>query len=112
MIVDVNKVKISVTMPSNCVAKIRDAICELGAGNIGNYSHCSYSIKCKGTFTPNDYAKPFIGENNKLKVVNEEMLEIICNINIVKQVVTKIREIHPYEEPVINIIPLIDENIF
>ena len=45
MIVDVNKVKISVTMPSNCVAKIRDAICELGAGNIGNYSHCSYSIK-------------------------------------------------------------------
>ena len=39
-------------------------------------------------------------------------LEVICNVEKVKQVITKLREVHPYEEPAIDIVPLIDENCF
>ena len=47
--------------------------------------------------------------NNKLEFVEEEKLEARCDINIVKKVLKRLREVHPYEEPAIDIIPLIDE---
>ena len=112
MNMDVKKVKISVTIPLENVNEVRNAMCESGAGVIGNYTYCSMSTKCIGTFKPNDEANPYIGENNKLEFVEEEKLEVICDVNVVKQVVSKLREIHPYEEPAISIVPLLDEDLF
>lgn len=109
MNIDVKKVKIIVTVPIENVDEVRNAICDEGAGVIGNYTHCSMTTKCIGTFKPNDEASPYIGENNRLEFVEEEKLEVICDINIVKKVLKKLREVHPYEEPAIDIIPLIDE---
>ncbi len=57
----------------------------------------------------NDNANPYIGENNKLEFVEEEKLEFVCDIDKVKTVISKLREVHPYEEPAIDIIPLLDE---
>lgn len=66
MLVDVNKVKIFVTIPIENVEEVRNAICEAGAGIIGNYSHCTTSVKSIGTFIPNDKNNPRIGTRNKL----------------------------------------------
>ena len=112
MMFNVNRVKIFVTIPVENVKDVRNAICEIGAGVIGNYTHCTYSVKGVGTFKPNDNANPFIGTQNKLEFVEEEKLEIVCDVNNVKRVVKKLREIHPYEEPAIDIVPLLDENDF
>lgn len=106
---DIEKVKIIVTVPAENVAEIRNAICSEGAGIIGNYTYCTMSTKCIGTFIPNDKANPYIGEKNKLEFVEEEKLEVVCNIDIAKKVLKKLREAHPYEEPAIDIIPLINE---
>lgn len=112
MTIDINRVKIIVTIPVENVDGVRTAICEAGAGIIGNYTHCSMSTKCIGTFKPTDEANPYIGESNKLEFVEEEKLEVVCDVELVKQVITKLREVHPYEEPAIDIVPLIDEEIF
>ena len=112
MKIDVKKVKIFVTIPLEDVEAVRNAICEAGAGIIGNYSHCTTSVKSVGTFKPNEQANPHIGERNKLEYVEEEKLEVICDIENVKQVICKLREVHPYEEPAIDIVPLIDESCF
>lgn len=112
MNIEINKVKIIVTIPIENVDEVRNAICEAGAGVIGNYTHCSMSTKCVGTFKPTDEANPYIGEKNNLEFVEEEKLEVVCDVNIVKNVISKLREVHPYEEPAIDIIPLIDENFF
>lgn len=112
MSLDINQVKIIVTIPTANVEEVRNAICEAGAGIIGNYSFCSMSTKCIGTFKPNNDANPYIGENNNLEFVEEEKLEVVCDIDKVKKVITKLREVHPYEEPAIDIIPLLDETIF
>ena len=109
---NINRVKIIVTIPIENVEEVRNAICEAGAGIIGNYTHCSMSTKCIGTFKPNDNANPYIGENNKLEFVEEEKLEVVCGVDNVKKVISKLREVHPYEEPAIDIIPLLDENDF
>ena len=109
MLFDVKKVKIFVMVPSENVKEVRDAICNEGAGIIGNYSYCTICTSCIGTFKPSDKANPYIGEKNKIEFVNEEKIEVICDIGLVKKVLKKIREVHPYEEPGIEIIPLIDE---
>lgn len=106
---DVKKVKIIVTIPVENVEEVRNAICDEGAGVIGNYTYCTMSTKCIGTFIPSNNANPYIGEKDKLEFVEEEKLEVICDIDIVKKVLKRLREVHPYEEPAIDIIPLIDE---
>ncbi len=112
MNIEINKVKIIVTIPIENVGEVRNAICEAGAGVIGNYTHCSMSTKCVGTFKPTDEANPYIGEKNNLEFVEEEKLEVVCDVNIVKNVISKLREVHPYEEPAIDIVPLINESFF
>jgi hypothetical protein len=108
----INRVKIFVTVPVENVDEVRNAICDAGAGIIGNYTFCSTSTKAIGTFIPNDVANPYIGEQNKMEFVSEEKLEVICDIEKVKNVIKKLREVHPYEEPAIDIVPLIDEKEF
>lgn len=112
MNIDIKRVKIFVTIPLKNVEEVRNAICEAGAGIIGEYSYCSTSIKSVGTFIPNENANPHIGERNKLEFVEEEKLEVVCDVNLVKNVISKLREVHPYEEPAIDIVPLIEESYF
>ena len=109
MNVDIKKVKIVVTVPVENLEELRNAVCYEGAGIIGNYSYCTTTTKCTGTFKPSDKANPYIGDKNKLEFVNEEKLEVVCDINIAKKIINKLRQFHPYEEPAIDIIPLIDE---
>lgn len=109
MNINISKVKIIVTSPIENAEEIRQALGDIGAGVIGNYSHCSLTEKCIGTFKGNDKSNPYIGEKNKLEHVEEEKIEVQCDIKMVKEVMKKIREVHPYEEPLIEIIPLINE---
>lgn len=111
MKVDIKKVKISVTVPSKNVGEVRGAMCEAGAGVIGNYDYCSNSCEVVGTFRPNEKANPYIGNKNKLEFVEEEKLEVVCDMDNVKAVVSALRKKHPYEEPAIEIIPLLDEGL-
>lgn len=108
----INKVKIFVTIPKENVEEVRKAVCNEGAGVIGEYTFCTTSTNCTGTFIPSDNANPYIGENNKMEFVEEEKLEFICDVEKVKKVITELRKVHPYEEPAIDIIPLIDESYF
>lgn len=62
MNIDVKKVKIVVTVPVENSEELRNAICDEGAGIIGNYTDCTISTKCIGTFKPLSNANPYIGE--------------------------------------------------
>ena len=105
MNIEVNRVLITVTVPTENAEELRKAICDAGAGVIGNYTYCTTNVITKGTFIPNKQSNPYIGEKEKLEIVAEEKIETVCDIKILK----RLREVHPYEEPAINIIPLIDE---
>ena len=109
---NIKKVNIAVTIPPQYLEQFRKSILEEGAGIIENYTFCSVSTKCTGTFIANEHANPYIGVKGKQIYVEEEKLEVICDIKNVKKVIKKIKEIHPYETPVIDIIPLLDEEDF
>jgi len=112
MTFNVDKVKIFVTVPIEKVNQIREVVCNAGAGVIGEYTFCTTSTKSIGTFLPNKNANPYIGEKDKLEFVEEEKLEFVCNVEKVKKVIEELRKAHPYEEPAIDIIPIIAESVF
>ncbi len=96
--------KIRVFVPVSYAAKIRQAMNEAGASRQGNYDWCSGSYVVTGRFRPIKGAKPFIGKVGKVEKVKEETVETLCHKNKLKQVITAIKKVHPYEEPAIDII--------
>ena len=100
-------VKIVVTVPETDADKLRQVIGNADAGKIGNYTHCSFSVKGIGRFKPEDGANPNIGEVGKLEEVIEERIEITCEQDKMSGVIKVIRDNHPYEEPAIDVYPLL-----
>lgn len=95
-----------VTVPENEADKLREAIGNAGGGKVGNYTHCSFSVKGIGRFLPIDGANPTIGQVGQLEEVAEERIEITCDGENVKAVIVAIREAHSYEEPAIDVYEL------
>jgi len=108
-ITDFRRVKISTTVPVASADTVRGALGRAGAGQIGNYTFCSYSVTGKGRFMPNEQADPHIGTANKLEVVEEEQVEVVCDRAAARQVIAALRAAHPYEEVIVDIVPLFDE---
>jgi len=101
-------VKIVVFVPVSHADALRTAMAEAGSGHIGNYDFCSFSVKGKGRFRPLEGTSPFIGEQGELEVVEEERLETICPVSKLRNVLEAIKEAHPYEEPAIDVYPLLN----
>lgn len=78
-----------------------------GAGKLGNYDSCSFSTKGIGRFRGNEKAKPFLGKKGRVEKVSEEKIETICPREKVTRVIREIRKIHSYEEPAIEVYPLL-----
>lgn len=70
--------KVITTVPEEKANEIREAMVKAGAGHIGNYSHCTFSVKGIGRFKPEEGANPAIGEVGKLEEVVEERIETVC----------------------------------
>lgn len=93
-----NNVKIVVFVPESHADLVREVIGKTGAGKIGNYIFCSFSSKGIGRFKPEQGAHPAIGKIGELESVQEERIEVVCNKNILKDVIDAIKKVHPYEE--------------
>ncbi|MCA1054862.1 Nif3-like dinuclear metal center hexameric protein [Rossellomorea aquimaris] len=90
--------KLVVYVPKENSEELRKALGDAGAGHIGNYSHCSFSSDGEGRFLPGDKAKPHIGQQGKLEVVEEEKVETIYPRSLEKKVLKAMFTHHPYEE--------------
>jgi len=102
----VKQYKIVVFVPETHAEQLREAMGNVGAGQIGNYSHCTFSVKGLGRFRPGMGANPTIGEIGKLEAVEEERIETVCSEGRLKDVLTAIRNVHPYEEPATDVYQL------
>jgi len=101
--------KIVVYVPEKFSDKIRKVLAQNGAGHIGNYDYCSFSIKGIGRFRPLEGTKPTIGEKNRIEEVEEERIETIVPEDKIKKLVKEIIKAHPYEEPAIDIYHLLND---
>lgn len=93
-------------VPESHSEKLRDAIGNAGAGVIGNYTHCTFTIKGTGRFKPVEGANPTIGEVGKLEEVQEDRIETVCTGDKLQAILKAIKEVHPYEEPATDVYPI------
>ena len=103
------KIKIVTFVPIKNADAIRKAIGLAGAGKIGEYDFCSFSVIGIGRFIPNDKANPYKGTANNLESVDEERIEVTCDSSLASQIIKAIKSAHPYEEALIDIYPLVEE---
>lgn len=101
-------VKIVVFVPESNADIVREVMGKAGAGKIGNYAFCSFSSKGTGRFKPEAGANPAIGEIGRLESVQEERIEMVCDRNLLKDVVTAMKKVHPYEEVAFDVYTLED----
>ena len=85
-------------VPSEAAEATRTALHEAGAGNIGNYSDCSFSQVGTGRFTPNDLANPTIGKSHRAEEVKEDQIQIIYPAHLENKILDALKTAHPYEE--------------
>jgi dinuclear metal center YbgI/SA1388 family protein len=103
------EVKIVTFVPPALVEKIRNALASGGAGMIGKYHLCSFEIEGHGTFAGAPDSNPFVGRPGQTERVEEVRLEMVCGRPALPLAMEMIRQFHPYEEPAIDVYPLVPQ---
>jgi dinuclear metal center YbgI/SA1388 family protein len=102
----IRQCKIVVFVPDSDLARVSDALFAAGAGNIGQYSQCSFRLEGTGTFFGSEVTNPTVGRKGRREEVAEWRLEAICPEAVVDDVVAAMRQTHSYEEPAYDVYPL------
>jgi hypothetical protein len=98
--------KIEIFIPETHLSSLQCALQSVDAGHIGNYDSCLSYSSVTGCWRPLDGSSPFLGRENALSSEPELKVEVTCLRKNVDITVEAIKSIHPYEVPVINVIPL------
>lgn len=86
-------------VPENEKEFVKEQLFQVGAGHYDGYEKCSWEVLGTGQFLPLSGSNPFIGKQGALERVNEYRVEMVCDDSIIKKVVEKLIDSHPYEEP-------------
>ncbi|MBU3752266.1 MAG: Nif3-like dinuclear metal center hexameric protein, partial [Mycobacterium sp.] len=92
-----------VFVPVDNAEALRAALFAAGAGQIGDYSQCSWSVTGTGQFLPGTAAAPAIGTVGTVERVIEDRVEMIAPTGLRGQVLAALRTAHPYEEPAFDV---------
>ncbi len=86
-------------VPVSHLEVVKTALFKKGAGKLGHYDACSWEVLGQGQFRPLTGSHPFLGDENKVEVVPEYKVEMICTPKYITQVLHELIAIHPYEIP-------------
>jgi len=96
--------KLTTYVPTQNALKLKNSLFAAGAGNIGNYDNCSFSVSGNGTFRGNEHSNPVIGEKGKLYTTEEQKISITFESKNEISILNALQENHPYEEVAYEII--------
>jgi dinuclear metal center YbgI/SA1388 family protein len=96
--------------PSAAAEEVKSALFRAGAGAIGKYDECSYSLEGTGTFRAGEDARPYVGEQGKRHYEPETRIEVVFPAHLESVLLKELLEAHPYEEVAYDIYPLRNRN--
>lgn len=99
-------VMLAFIVPVTHADHMREALGKAGIGKVENYSHCSFSTKGTGRFRPQEGANPHIGDVGRMEIVEEEKIQTYCKKTDLEDAIRVIKRSHPYEEMVIEVLPI------
>jgi hypothetical protein len=100
--------KLNYYVPITAKEETKQALFDLGVGRYSNYECCSWETLGKGQFKPVANAHPAIGEIDKIEIVDEYKIEMLCTEELIKEAIKKLKEVHPYEEVAYEVLQLLE----
>lgn len=98
--------KLEIFIPESHFVALQQALQAVDAGHIGKYDCCLSYSRVTGYWRPLAGTDPYIGRENEISEEPEFKVEVTCRTEKVDQTIEAVKAVHPYEEPVINVIPL------
>jgi hypothetical protein len=98
--------KMEIFIPETHFKVLCNALQRVDAGHIGKYDCCLSYSRTQGYWRPLVGSHPYLGSENQLCTEPEYKVEVICRTDRVDETIRAVKSVHPYEEPVINVIPL------
>ncbi|MDF7811785.1 Nif3-like dinuclear metal center hexameric protein [Hymenobacter sp. YC55] len=102
--------KLVTYVPATHTETVLAALYAAGAGQVGDYSACSFRMEGIGTFTPGAGTNPFQGTVGEPETTPEERVEVIVPLHLQSAALRALRQAHPYEEVAYEIIKLENTN--
>jgi len=90
--------KLFTYVPADNIESVREALFNAGAGNIGNYSNCSFNIAGTGSFKGNNESNPVIGKKGEVRFEKEVQIGVTFQKHVQTSVLKALFKSHPYEE--------------
>ena len=98
--------KLEIFIPETHLHLLQRALQEVDAGHIGNYDCCLSYSPVTGCWRPLEGTTPYLGNIGEISCEPELKVEVTVCAERVDETIAAIKRVHPYEEPVINAIPL------
>jgi dinuclear metal center YbgI/SA1388 family protein len=98
--------KLVVFVPDEDVDAVAGALAAAGAGEIGDYTECTFRTRGAGTFRGGDETSPYLGEKGRLEEVEEVRLETVVPAHAAARAREAVTEAHPYEEVAMDVYPV------
>ena len=99
--------KLEIFIPESHLVPLQKALLEVDAGHIGRYEGCLSYSPVTSCWRGLEGTHPYLGSPGELWVQRELKVEVTCLAARVDATVEAVKTVHPYEEPVINVIPLL-----
>lgn len=98
--------KLIVYVPNSHADAIRLALRDSGVGVQGAYDGCSFTVGGQGRFRALEGSDPYVGHQGQWHTEPEEAIFTMCHKHDLSRALGIIRQSHPYEEPVIDVVPI------
>lgn len=98
--------KLELFLPRSHLSAVEEALWSVDAGHIGRYDCCLSYAPVTSCWRPEAGASPYLGRPGQLSREEELKVEVTCRTEQVEAALAAVKRVHPYEEPVINVIPL------
>ncbi|MVN92542.1 Nif3-like dinuclear metal center hexameric protein [Mucilaginibacter aquatilis] len=90
--------KLVTYVPVSHAGTLRNALFAAGAGNIGNYSECSFNANGTGTFKAGQDSNPYVGNVGEQHQEAEVRIETVYPAQLESKILMALFLNHPYEE--------------
>jgi dinuclear metal center YbgI/SA1388 family protein len=102
--------KLTTFVPKEEAENLRTALFNAGAGNIGNYSSCSFNSNGIGTFMGNENSNPTKGTKGKIHKEEETQISVTYAKHLESTILKTLFTVHSYEEVAYEITTLENKN--
>lgn len=102
--------KLTTYVPNDSAEKLKEALFIAGAGTIGNYSNCSFTVDGTGSYKPEEKSNPTKGKIGEVHYEQETQINITYDKKVESTVLRALFDNHPYEEIAYEVLTLENTN--